>query len=83
MTIESLVAAIASVLLALSACESPPDQDGVPAAQVDASEVKQYVAEIVRRIPHDPTAFTQGLVLRGGLLYESTGRYGPAAQRLW
>ena len=81
MTIGSLVAATASVMLSLSACESPPDKGGVPAAQVDASEVKQYVAEIVRRIPHDPTAFTQGLVLRGGLLYESTGRYGESSIR--
>ncbi|MGF1547667.1 MAG: glutaminyl-peptide cyclotransferase [Thiotrichales bacterium] len=28
---------------------------------------------ITDRFPHDPTAFTQGLVLRGEILYESTG----------
>ena len=31
--------------------------------------------------PHDPTAFTQGLVYRDGFLYESTGLYGKSSLR--
>jgi glutamine cyclotransferase len=31
--------------------------------------------------PHDPEAFTQGLFLRDGALYESTGRYGLSSLR--
>jgi len=32
--------------------------------------------EIVRELPHDPGAFTQGLEISDGTLYESTGRVG-------
>ncbi|MBT9612659.1 MAG: glutaminyl-peptide cyclotransferase [Burkholderiales bacterium] len=35
-----------------------------------------FVPPPIRSYPHDPTAFTQGLVWDRGLLYESTGRYG-------
>ena len=37
-----------------------------------------FVARVIRSYPHDPTAFTQGLVWDSGLLYESTGRYGQS-----
>jgi glutaminyl-peptide cyclotransferase len=33
-------------------------------------------AQIVRTYPHDPTAFTEGLLIRDGWLYESTGYEG-------
>lgn len=33
---------------------------------------------VLATYPHDPTAFTQGLLLRGGVLYESTGLYGQS-----
>lgn len=36
---------------------------------------------IVRVYPHDPGAYTQGLVYRDGYLYESTGRYGRSSVR--
>ena len=37
--------------------------------------------ELVREYPHDPQAFTQGLVFRDGALYESLGQYGQSALR--
>lgn len=37
--------------------------------------------QVVNTYPHDPGAFTQGLVWRGGSLYESTGRYGQSTLR--
>lgn len=37
---------------------------------------------VLGALPHDPTAFTQGLVLRGGRLYESTGLYGRSTVRI-
>lgn len=40
--------------------------------------VPRVAARIVRRIPHDSTAFTQGLVCHDGILYESTGLYGKS-----
>lgn len=37
--------------------------------------------EIVNTYPHDPEAFTQGLVLDNGILYEGTGRWGQSSLR--
>lgn len=34
--------------------------------------------EVVREMEHDPQAFTQGLELHDGVLYESTGMYGTS-----
>jgi glutamine cyclotransferase len=36
---------------------------------------------VVRRFPHDTSAYTQGLVYAGGVLYESTGLYGHSQVR--
>jgi glutaminyl-peptide cyclotransferase len=38
--------------------------------------------QIVHAYPHDPDAFTQGLVYLDGHLYESTGRYGKSSIRI-
>lgn len=38
------------------------------------ASVIQYDWRVVRVFPHDPEAFTQGLIFRDGYLYESTGR---------
>lgn len=37
--------------------------------------------EVLRELPHDRTAFTQGLLWRDGFLYESTGQYGNSRVR--
>lgn len=37
---------------------------------------------IVHAYPHDPTAFTQGLVFVNGMLYESTGLQGQSSLRM-
>ncbi len=37
--------------------------------------------EVVARYPHDPAAYTQGLLFAGGFLYESTGRTGTSSVR--
>ena len=36
---------------------------------------------VVNAYPHDPDAYTQGLIYRGGFLYESTGRNGLSSLR--
>ncbi len=41
-----------------------------------------YGYEVVRTFPHDPTAFTQGLVIRDGVLLESTGRNPSSVRRV-
>jgi glutamine cyclotransferase len=36
---------------------------------------------VIRTLPHDSHAYTQGLVFSEGVLYESTGRYGESSVR--
>ena len=37
---------------------------------------------VLKTLPHDPAAFTQGLVLHRGRFYESTGLYGRSTVRI-
>ncbi len=39
--------------------------------------------EVVDRRPHDLKAYTQGLLWREGVVYESTGSYGASSLRAW
>jgi glutaminyl-peptide cyclotransferase len=43
--------------------------------------VRFHRVETVRRLPHPGRGFTQGLILDGDLLWESTGRYGQSSLR--
>ena len=40
-----------------------------------------YGSRVVRSLPHDPDAFTQGLIIHDGRLLESTGGYGESSLR--
>lgn len=44
-------------------------------------EVPVYTYEIIHVWPHDPEAFTQGLVFHDGVLLESTGLHGHSSLR--
>ena len=70
--------AISTTMLILlgAACQPTPAHPSI-----EAGSIAEWVPEIVERIPHDPTAWTQGLVLDGNRLFESTGRYGESALR--
>lgn len=46
-----------------------------------SAEGETWVPEVVARYPHDPNAFTQGLLFHNGKLYESTGREGLSSLR--
>lgn len=41
----------------------------------------EYTFEVVRQLPHDSTAFTQGLTYYNGFFYEGTGREGQSSLR--
>lgn len=43
--------------------------------------VPSYTYEVINTYPHDPNAFTQGLVYEDGILYEGTGLYGESTLR--
>ncbi len=40
-----------------------------------------YGFQVIQAFPHDPDAFTQGLLFHEGYLYESTGLYGKSSLR--
>lgn len=67
---------LAILVLSLVAGEGARSQE---ALEHPAAPVHDY--RVVARYPHDPQAFTQGLVYRDGLLYESTGRRGRSELR--
>ena len=56
---------------------------GLPglAPQADPNIVRTLRVDIVRELPHDTSAYTQGLLWWQGSLYESTGRYGESTLR--
>jgi glutaminyl-peptide cyclotransferase len=51
------------------------------AAAQPAGVVRSLRVEVLRTLPHDTTAFTQGLLWWDGVLYESTGQYGRSELR--
>ncbi len=65
---------LALLMLAAVACES--GRDAPPA------DVPRVEPRVVRTIPHDTEAFTQGLLLHEGKLYESTGAPAGRVSRL-
>lgn len=52
-----------------------------PAANKAASVVPISGYTVVNSYPHDPRAFTQGLLYHNGFLYESTGQEGESSLR--
>lgn len=72
---------VVATLLCVAACKNndkPPTSVTVveEAAAVAAPAVISY--DIINEYPHDPSAFTEGLEYREGMLYESTGQYGTS-----
>jgi glutamine cyclotransferase len=58
-----------------------PDPVEVLAAGVAPGGMERLKVQIVSTRPHDPSAYTQGLLLHGGSLYESAGLYGASSLR--
>ena len=72
MTTGRVAAALVTLTLMLTVARQP-------VAGADPAPTWRH--EVVRSFPHDPEAFTQGLVFRDGFLYESTGRNGQSSLR--
>ena len=64
-------------VILLQACAG--SESSAPVQAQPASPIYGY--EVVREYPHDPEAFTQGLVFRDGFLFESTGQLGRSTLR--
>ncbi|HWK35414.1 glutaminyl-peptide cyclotransferase [Sphingomonas sp.] len=69
-------AAPAAAQQAPAAAPAAPTSATPAAVPVPVSRV-----EVIARLPHDPTAFTEGLLWHDGHLYESTGREGVSDVR--
>lgn len=69
-------------LPASAAAQAPGPASSSSPAQPAPARVPVYGYEVVRTFPHDPTAFTQGLVIRDGVLIESTGRSPSGVRRV-
>src|SRR5438067_2230599 len=79
-------------LIVLAGCAGSPARElaptqvavAVPAAGLaprTGSAVQNLRVQVLSTRPHDPTAFTQGLLLYEGYLYESTGLEGRSSLR--
>src|SRR5687767_8390343 len=75
-----LLAAQGAVLPAARGAVLPAARGAVlPVARGAGGPVIRY--DVVRLYPHDPEAFTQGLIYRDGFLFESTGLNGRSSLR--
>jgi glutamine cyclotransferase len=71
-------ARLACAALVLAGClRSESTRPSMPATRV----VEELRVRVVRTLPHDRAAFTQGLLLFDGKFYESTGLYGQSTLR--
>jgi glutaminyl-peptide cyclotransferase len=71
-----------TVLVALLAVNGCAYKAGLTeAADTPAADIPVYTYRVRRVYPHDPGAFTQGLIYRGGRLWESTGLHGSSSLR--
>jgi glutaminyl-peptide cyclotransferase len=76
---------LAAVMLGVPACADPDPEPASTAGSPAGSAPElsgQLQVEVLARYPHDPEAFTQGLELHDGLLYESTGLHGESDIRI-
>ncbi len=61
------------LLMAAAAQAQQPNPTPTPQVELFVPQTPGY--------PHDPTAYTQGLLMHDGFLYESTGLYGESSLR--
>ncbi len=80
-----LAAAVIVVAAACGSSGSPaPSPDAAVESEVPGGQTGSWAAfepSVVATHPHDPEAFTQGLVFDGGRLFESTGLRGRSTLR--
>jgi glutamine cyclotransferase len=71
--LQLLLAAVIVTTPAACAPNTPPG--------INQPSVVNYTYRVINTYPHDPGAFTQGLVYDNGILYESTGLFGHSSLR--
>ena len=58
------------------------DRKRIPITLLSPASPAQYTYKLISTFPHDSQAFTQGLTIDDGKLYESTGQNGQSSLRL-
>ena len=58
-----------------------PTTSGTPLPAATEDEIDRFLPDVLSVRPHDPEAFTQGLLIEDGRLFESTGLYGRSTVR--
>jgi glutamine cyclotransferase len=78
-----LILLVAVMLPGLTACWPKLQEETIKVSQisVDPENPPVYGYRVVKTYPHDPGAFTQGLVYEDGVLYEGTGMRGRSSLR--
>lgn len=69
-----------TLLAGFASCKRPPHNS--EQAAPPGAEVPIYTFEVVASFPHDPAAYTQGLIYYNGALFESTGLQGFSSFRM-
>lgn len=92
---RSVWVAVATMVLIGAGCSNGSAGDAAPTSAAPsgrsgtsgatagcaAREPEALQARVIRTIPHDVHAYTQGLVMHGGVLYESAGLYDTSSLR--
>ncbi len=71
----------AGALTSVAPATEPGTAPGTEPGTAAGGRPAQLRVSVVQRYPHDPGAFTQGLLLHDGELYESTGLQGASTVR--
>jgi glutaminyl-peptide cyclotransferase len=75
-----ILTSLLALLSLVASCNSTPPVKPEP-PKPEVKKAAHYGYEVVRTYPHDPEAFTQGLIFRDGKLLESTGQEGESTLR--
>ena len=76
------------IMFSLSSCKKKEVVDNTNKTQTISNKTQQatptlkiYKPKVIRSFPHDSKAYTQGLFIDEGYLYESTGQHGMSSLR--
>jgi glutamine cyclotransferase len=76
-----LLLLLTALVILGGAGDATPSADFAKVSAPSSESIPVYSFEVINSWPHDPKAFTQGLIFHDGYLLESTGRYGESTLR--